>query len=130
MKKELKTVILSIMLALTASTLIALAEKHPKWETRLHGVDVRLNGSVEQVRNPKLQRECLKMASYALQQFQANGGVFTSKSHEVECQVSADGSVSALLTQTPQEQKETKDSANALSPQDMPKPAGDISTQR
>jgi hypothetical protein len=133
MKKEFKAALVSFLVVLTVGTLVALADNY-EWETKLNGLDVELKGNADQVHNPKIQRECLNMANYAIQQFQANGGVIAPKSHEVECQVNADGHVSALLSRDSDCQgancpKESSQPTSVSAFQNMPQPVSDISTQ-
>lgn len=96
MNRVLKTVALCGAFAFAMTPLLAVADNF-EWESKINGIDVELKGTMSQVSNPKLQRECLKMAQYAIQQYQANGRTVTARCHEIECQIGPDGKVSALL---------------------------------
>jgi hypothetical protein len=132
-KKEFNAFLVSLSVALTVGTLVALADSY-EWETQLNGLDVELKGSAEQVHSAKIQKECVSMAKYAIEQFKANGGVITPKSHEIECQVGTDGHVSALLERDsdcegPSCLKNSNQPSGVSAFQDAPQPASDISAQ-
>jgi hypothetical protein len=133
MLKEVKLAAKTVSVVMLVGALAALADGY-EWETKLNGIDIELKGTAEQVRNPKLQKECLKMAAYAMRQFQANGGVLIPGSHEIECEVGPNGRVSALLEHDPDSDKSAKrpqeEQTEKSVEQGLPKASPTISSQR